>query len=108
MMKNKDAVKVLASLASEPRLLVFKEIIKHGISGVCPCVIAEILDIPRNTLSFHLKTLKTAGLITSRRKSKNLFYSPKMKQMKDVIEYLLKDCCAEEFIRNKPCLRRRK
>lgn len=107
-MKNKQVVNVLGALASEPRLLVFKKIIRYGETGVCPCDISEALKIPRNTLSFHLKNLEAAGLIASKRKGKNLFYSAKMKQMRTVIEYLLKDCCADEFIRGTPCLRRRK
>jgi DNA-binding transcriptional ArsR family regulator len=56
-METKEAVKIFTALAQETRLSVYKIIVAHSPAGVCPCEIADTLNIPRNTLSFHLSLL---------------------------------------------------
>lgn len=93
-MDTKKVVKSLLSLANESRLLVFKKIVENKDEGICPCNISDFLGIARNTLSFHLKNLENAGLIESSRNGKYLMYRPNMTEFEEIIEYLIKDCCA--------------
>lgn len=105
MKKNtSEIVNAMAALAQESRLAVFKVVIKAGGKGICPCNISEQLNIPRNTLSFHLKILEGASLIQGKKEGKFILYSANTKTMRGVIEYLLEDCCADEVIASRACL----
>ena len=84
-MTNKEAITALAALASEPRLAVFRMLVKRGPEGYTPTELAERLGVPAPTLSFHLKGLAQAGLVKSRRESRNLYYSPNFKAMNTLV-----------------------
>jgi ArsR family transcriptional regulator, arsenate/arsenite/antimonite-responsive transcriptional repressor len=93
-MKSSEAIEALGALASESRLAVFRLLVKRGPSGYTPSELAERLDVPPPTLSFHLKELMHAGLVISRRESRNLFYSPSMDQMNALVAFLTENCCS--------------
>jgi DNA-binding transcriptional ArsR family regulator len=57
---------------------------------------AEGLGIPPNTLSFHLKELAHAGLVTQERASRNIIYRAAYDHMKALLGYLTENCCAGE------------
>ena len=92
-------VKMLAALAHETRLQVFKILVETGEAGACPCHIAEALGIARNNLSFHLNALANADLVHAKREGKFLYYSPNLENLHLLTEYLwadfaaLKDLC---------------
>ena len=52
-----------------------------------------MLDVPRSTLSFHLKELMHSGLVTQERESRNLIYRPSIGQMNELLSYLTAHCC---------------
>lgn len=83
--------KMLAALAHETRLRVFKILVEIGAEGSCPCHIAEALQIARNTLSFHLNILAQADLVSIRRDGKFLFYSPNLDNLHLLTDYLWSD-----------------
>ena len=93
-MKSSEAIDALSALASEPRLAVFRLLVKRGPSGYTPSELAARLDLPPPTLSFHLKELMHAGLVMSRRESRNLFYSPSLDQMNALVGFLTENCCS--------------
>jgi DNA-binding transcriptional ArsR family regulator len=93
-MKNREAIIALAALASEPRLAVFRMLVKRGPEGYTPTELAERLDIPAPTLSFHLKGLAQAGLVKSRRESRNLYYSPNFEATNILVGFLTENCCS--------------
>ena len=74
-MKIGLAVEALAALAQESRLSVFRLLVQAGKEGVAAGVLGERLGIPPATLSFHLKTLKEAGLLQDRREGRWIYYS---------------------------------
>lgn len=41
----------------------------------CVCDLAGVLEVPVSTLSQHLRTMKTAGVVTSQREGKFIVYS---------------------------------
>jgi ArsR family transcriptional regulator len=92
-MKSQTAIQSLAALASEPRLAVFRLLVRRGPEGFTPSGLLERLGMPAPTLSFHLKELLRAGLLVSRREGRNLFYSPNFGQMNALIAFLSDNCC---------------
>jgi ArsR family transcriptional regulator, arsenate/arsenite/antimonite-responsive transcriptional repressor len=93
-MKSKDAITAFGALASEARLSVYRLLVKRGPEGYTPSELARRLDVPAPTLSFHLKGLMQAGLVVSRRESRNLFYSPNFERMNALVGFLTENCCS--------------
>ncbi|MEY3632882.1 MAG: hypothetical protein RI937_1080 [Pseudomonadota bacterium] len=92
-MKNTSAVLAFTALGQESRLNVFRLIVQRGDKGVTPSEIIELLGIPGATLSFHLKELTNAGLISSERQSRSLIYRPQPAFIQDLINFLSENCC---------------
>ncbi len=92
-MDEQDVVKALAALAQPVRLKVFRALVVTGEAGLTPGTMAEGLEIPANTLSFHLKELVNAGLVTQERSSRNLIYRAAYARMDALLGYLTKNCC---------------
>lgn len=92
-MKEKDAVKALSALAQESRLKVFRYLVVVGSEGANPSEIAERLQIPAATLSFHLKELTVAGLISQERDGRHLIYRAHYKAMSQLLKFLTERCC---------------
>jgi DNA-binding transcriptional ArsR family regulator len=91
---NEDlAVSTLAALAHLQRLRVFRALIVAGPDGLTPSVLAEQLVVARNALSFHLKELAHAGLVTVEQHGRNLIYRAEYAQMNGLIGYLTEHCC---------------
>lgn len=93
-MKPPEAVAALGALASEPRLAIYRMLVKRGPEGYTPSELTQRLDIPAPTLSFHLKELLQAGLVVSRRESRNLYYSPNFERMHVLLGFLTENCCS--------------
>jgi ArsR family transcriptional regulator len=93
-MKSSEAVTALSALASDPRLTVFRLLVKRGPEGYTPSELIERLDVPAPTLSFHLKGLMHAGLVVSRREGRNLHYSPSFERMNALVGFLTENCCS--------------
>lgn len=94
-MKTRDAVRALSALAQESRLAVFKLLVRRGSLGIAAGELSEKLGLPPATMSFHLKELSHAGLINSRRESRSIIYSADYARMKELIDFLLENCCAD-------------
>lgn len=92
-MNEKVAVTALAALSQEARLRVFRALVGAGPEGMTPSALSAMLDIPASTLSFHLKELGHAGLVSAERDGRNLYYRPALQQMNDLLAYLTAHCC---------------
>jgi ArsR family transcriptional regulator len=92
-MEEKDVVRSLAALAQPVRLQVFRALVVRGEAGLTPGTMAVALDIPANTLSFHLKELTFAGLVTQERSSRNIIYRAAYDHMNALLGYLTENCC---------------
>ena len=93
-MKPSEAIAALGALASESRLAVFRLLVKRGPDGFTPSELAKRLDVPAPTLSFHLKELVHAGLVSSRREGRNLYYGPDVEHMTALVSFLTENCCS--------------
>ena len=92
-MEEQDVVRALAALAQSARLEVFRALVIAGPRGMTPSVMADGLGTPANTLSFHLKELLNAGLVTQERQGRNLIYRAAFDRMNALLGYLTDNCC---------------
>ena len=94
-METQDAVEALSALAQESRLEIFRLLVRKGPQGSSPGELSETMEIPPATMSFHLKELSRAGLLTSRREGRSIIYSANFDGMRILIDFLLENCCSE-------------
>lgn len=101
-MDIKEALAAFDTLSQETRLRVFRLLVEHGPSGVPAGTLSESLNIPHNTLSFHLSHMSHAGLVLSRREGRSIIYRANFEFFSGLIRYMIEDCCRVEFasIRN--------
>jgi DNA-binding transcriptional ArsR family regulator len=98
-MESTAVVKALAALAQASRLELFRALVVAGAPGLTPGALSESLGVAPNTLSFHLKELLHADLVTQERSGRNLIYRAQFEQMNAVLAYLTQNCC-----QGQPCL----
>jgi DNA-binding transcriptional ArsR family regulator len=92
-MDKKAALAALAALGQETRLEVFRLLVQTGDGGLPAGDIAERLSILQNTMSAHLKVLTHAGLVQPRREGRVIRYVADMTGFRDLLAYLMEDCC---------------
>jgi DNA-binding transcriptional ArsR family regulator len=92
-MDEHTATEAFAALAQETRLRVFRLLLQHGPGGVPAGEIARRLGTPPNTMSTHLAILTRAGLIQARRESRQVFYGVELGGIRQLIAFLVEDCC---------------
>ncbi|GAB2581558.1 helix-turn-helix domain-containing protein [Ramlibacter solisilvae] len=95
-MEETNVIASLLALAQPMRLRVFRELVVAGGAGLTPGVLAEHLEVPPATLSFHLKELLHAGLVTQERAGRNLIYRANFEQMNGLLGFLTENCCQGE------------
>lgn len=93
-MKTPEAIKVLSALAQESRLAIFRLLIEQGPDGLPVGAIGERLGLANATLSFHLKELLHAGLVTSRQSGRFIYYAPVIAAVDGLVAFLTENCCA--------------
>jgi DNA-binding transcriptional ArsR family regulator len=87
------AISALSALAHDGRLDVFRRLVKAGPEGLPAGEIAREVGAPPSTLSTNLAILLNAGLVTARRDGRSIIYSAAYGRMRDLIAYLMEDCC---------------
>jgi DNA-binding transcriptional ArsR family regulator len=95
-MKESSVIKALTALSQVNRLRVFRKLVVAGPSGSTPTVIARQARLQPATLSFHLKELMNAGLVTQERSGRNLIYRAHYARTNDLLAYLSENCCQGE------------
>jgi DNA-binding transcriptional ArsR family regulator len=92
-MKKSDAVGILAALAQDNRLDVFRLLVEAGPDGMPAGHVAASLKLPPSALSFHLDRLREAGLVTVRRDGRSMIYTARFEAMNALVSYLTDQCC---------------
>ena len=95
-MEKQDVISALAALAQETRLDVFRRLVQAGPSGVAAGALSTELDVPPATLSFHLKELRNARLVTRDREGRSIRYAPDFAVISAVVDYLGENCCRDD------------
>lgn len=92
-MKQSKALDALSALSNKTRLDIVRLLVPTGAAGMAAGEIGRAVDVAASRLSFHLAILEQAKLLTSHRKSRNVFYSLDHQKLGNLIGYLLNDCC---------------
>ncbi len=97
-MESVDAVATLSALAQVSRLAIFRALVEAGPEGLQPTPLAQMIGIPANSLSFHLKGLMAAELITRQTRGRALIYRADFERMNELLAFLSRNCCG-----GRPC-----
>lgn len=90
------ALIAFSAISQETRLRVLKLLIEYGYDGAPAGALSDQLDIPHNTLSFHLAHLSHAGLVTSTKQGRSIIYVANNDTIQAMIRYLSENCCIRE------------
>jgi ArsR family transcriptional regulator, arsenate/arsenite/antimonite-responsive transcriptional repressor len=92
-MEFEPAILALAALAQPTRLEAFRLLVRSEPEGLAAGAVADRLAVPANTMSAHLGVLSRAGLIRAQRRSRSIVYRADLDRLRDLVLFLLKDCC---------------
>lgn len=95
-MHEPEVVKALAALAQETRLKLFRLLVVAGKAGLTPSSMSQTLEVPATALSFHLKELHHAGLVTGERDGRHIIYRADLVRMNALLAFLTAECCQGE------------
>lgn len=95
-MEEHAVIAALGALAQPQRLRAYRALVVAGPTGLTPGRLAGTLAIPASTLSFHLKELASAGLVSQQRDGRHLIYRADFERMNALLGYLSAHCCAGE------------
>lgn len=92
-MNAREAIAALGALAQETRLAAYRLLVQRGPDGASAGEIADALEVPSSSLSFHLSQLVHAGLIEQERRSRQMFYRANYQRMNGLVGFLTENCC---------------
>ena len=95
-METKRAILAFSALAQATRLSALRALVRSGPQGLSAGAIADEVAVAAPTLSFHLKELAFAGLVTSRREGRSIIYAADYDGIRALIGFLLADCCQRD------------
>jgi ArsR family transcriptional regulator len=96
-MERDTATTIFESLSSGVRLDAFRLLVRKGAKGMVAGDIAAVLDVPPSNLSFHLKALTHARLLTVEQEGRFQRYRANTALMMDLVAYLTAECCVDSF-----------
>jgi DNA-binding transcriptional ArsR family regulator len=96
-MDKQQAIIMFDALSQETRLRAFRLLVQAGSDGLAAGALSNELGTPHNTLSFHLNHLSNAGVVSSRKDGRSVIYSANFAATRDLIGFLVRDCCRGEF-----------
>jgi ArsR family transcriptional regulator len=92
-METKEAVKALAAIAQDSRVAIFRALVQAGPNGLSAGKIGELLGIPPSSLSFHMKELTHAEMVSSRQEGRFVIYAANFSTMNALLTFLTDNCC---------------
>ena len=92
-METADAVAALTALAQETRLTALRLLVQAGPAGLSAGDIARRLEVPAPTLSFHLRALLHAWLVSATRDGRSLYYAANFARLRGLVAFLSESCC---------------
>jgi DNA-binding transcriptional ArsR family regulator len=95
-MKIDDAAVRLEALGNRTRLQIYRALVRAGHSGMPVGRLQDKLKIPASTLSHHIKTLVSVGLVSQVRESTSLVCHANFEAMRGLVDFLAAECCADE------------
>ena len=92
-MKTTAAVASLSALAQDSRLAIFRTLIQAGSAGLSAGKIGEATQIAPSSITFHMKELVFANMVSSRSEGRFVIYTANFAIMNDLIDFLTENCC---------------
>ena len=92
-METQSAIPALASLAQESRLAIFRTLVQAGHEGLPAGKVSEQTGIAPSSLSFHLKELAHAEMVSARQEGRFIIYTANFTTMNALIDFLTENCC---------------
>jgi len=96
-MEIQESIIIFDALSQETRLRAFRLLVQAGEDGLPAGALSEELEVPHNTMSFHLNHLSNANIVNSRREGRSIIYSANFPLVRDLIRFIVRDCCGVEF-----------
>ena len=93
-MKQSQALLSFAAMSQDTRLEILRLLVRAGPEGLAAGAVAEEVGASPSNLSFHLKELERAGLVSARREARSIIYSADYATLRGLIQFLTEDCCA--------------
>jgi DNA-binding transcriptional ArsR family regulator len=92
-MDAKLATDCFSALGHPRRLEVLRLLIRHAPEGLKAGDISLEFGQPPSTMSSHLRILTDAGLVSSERKGREIYFAPNIERLRGLVLYLVADCC---------------
>lgn len=93
-MDERQALLSFGALSQETRLRILRMLVVAGPEGLAAGNIAEQAGVTASNVSFHIKELERAGLVSSRRESRSIIYTAEFDALNGLLRFLMEDCCA--------------
>lgn len=93
-MEERQALGAFAALSQETRLQIVRLLVVAGPDGLPSGQIGEKLEVSPSNVSFHLKELERAGLVSTERASRSIIYRADYDALGGLVRFLMEDCCA--------------
>jgi ArsR family transcriptional regulator len=93
-MDERQALSAFSALSQETRLRLLRLLVTAGPEGIAAGALADLVEVSASNVSFHLKELERAGLVTARRDSRSIVYSAEYDALTGLIRFLMEDCCS--------------
>ncbi|TAJ83479.1 helix-turn-helix transcriptional regulator [Reyranella sp.] len=94
-MKLDDAAARLEALGNPTRLKIYRTLVRAGQEGLPVGRLQVKLDAAASTLSHHIKTLVIVGLVTQTRDGTTLVCRANYGLMRELLDYMVEECCAD-------------
>lgn len=92
-MQQREALAIFAALSQETRLQIVRMLVVAGPAGMAAGALAEKAEVSSSNMSFHLKELERAGVVTAQRASRSIVYRANNQRLGDLLRFLMEDCC---------------
>ena len=93
-MEERQALLAFGAMSQETRLRIVRLLVRAGPDGMAAGSIGEAVGVSASNVSFHLKELERVGLATARRESRSIVYTAGYETLRDLLRFLMEDCCA--------------
>ena len=93
-MQERQALIAFGAMSQETRLRIVRLLVRAGPDGMAAGALAEAVEVSPSNVSFHLKELERAGLVSARRDSRSILYSAEYEALGGLVRFLMEDCCA--------------
>jgi ArsR family transcriptional regulator len=92
-MDGRQAIAVFGALSQDTRLRIVRLLVKAGPDGTPAGELADEIGVSASNMSFHLKELERAGLVSTRREARSIIYAADYAALGGLIRFLMQDCC---------------